>query len=105
MLLCTEVLASFKSTAPDAPDDRVRFAVIADEDTGANRYIHYTPGYKYRGQITIPNNSLPTIPRFGVGSFEVFRDAHSYTSKSDIESMIEVVRGADEWIEITEGEE
>lgn len=78
-------LASFKSIWRDALGDRVTFAVIAGTGTAPERYAHYTPYTK--------------------GNANFGRDYYWYQSRSDIESMIEVVRGSDTWIEITEGEE
>ena len=78
-------LASFRSIEADASGDRVTFAVIAGTGTAPERYAHYTPYYQDGKHLG--------------------RDYYWYQSRSDIESMVEVVRGSDTWIEITEGEE
>ena len=78
----TNKLASFRCIGDDALGDLVTFAVVKITDELV-KYVHYTPDT--------------------VLWMEVPRNPYYYDSRDDIDSMIDVVRDSDDWVEIPKG--
>jgi len=76
-------LATFRCIGDDAPGDMVTFAVVTGTDDPV-KYVHYTPGT--------------------VLWVEVPRHPYYYDSKDDMDSMIDVIRESDDWVETPKGE-
>jgi len=72
-------LASFRYIGDDALGDLVTFAVVKVTDELV-KYVHYTPDTVFW--------------------MEVPRNPYYYDSRDDIDSMIDVVRDSDDWVEI-----